>query len=134
VNWRYPALIVTCAAAAAPGLGASRSATARLAVDRKGILHVPRATLRKLNVKPASDGTVCVEFPVSMRARPADPKDHSFDPNLAPQVWVPLRRDGGLEVRKTRLIPDNTYVPGRPGTAFLARGEQGRLVLRKPGK
>src|SRR5207248_3234342 len=38
------------------------AASARLTVDRKGALRIPKATLKALQVKPASNGMVCLEF------------------------------------------------------------------------
>src|SRR5918998_913044 len=48
---------------------------ARLTVNASGNLNVPAATLKKLRVKPADRGLVCVQFPLPpTRKEPKPPK------------------------------------------------------------
>jgi hypothetical protein len=118
----------------------------RLAVDRKGFLRVPAASLHRMGIKAAANGLVCIQFPFSVLAAPKPPPSRhgasrhgSSNPGVErsvpadpPRVWAPLARDGSLALGKTRLIPGSEYVPGAPGTVYFASGQKGRLVLHKP--
>jgi hypothetical protein len=130
-----PILLAAVLAVSAAAAGASPKV--KTTVGKDGVLRLPAAVVKKLGVKPGSDGLVCVQFPVSVLEPPKvlpplNPK--LAEPQDPPKVWLPLKDDGSLALVKTRLIPGNEYVPGAPGTVYFVRGEKGRLVLETPAK
>lgn len=146
---RVLAAVGGCALVSAPPAEAARSV--RATVDAKGNLRFSKATLKALGVS-TRDGMVAVELPLPPRPvkqppapagiRPAPVKPgtpHVHGPECShlayegpPRLYVSLRPDGSLEIRKQKLPPFKTPVPGAPGTAFLASAEKGRLILAKP--
>jgi hypothetical protein len=126
--------LLTCLllAAAAP-LGAAPGFAVK--VDSKGVLYVSAATLKKLGLKKAEDGTIPVQFPRDLLPAPKvlpprAPERPAPDDRIV--MWAPLRRDGSLRVVKTRLPGGRGSLPGAPGTHYIATSKEGRLVLLRP--
>ncbi|MGV3720239.1 MAG: hypothetical protein ACO1SX_04950 [Actinomycetota bacterium] len=127
-----PFLVISLLAAtlAAPALGAK---SARVTVDRKGALRIPIATLKQLGVKPDRDSSIWIEFPPPPAPKP------KVSPPLAPaklQPRLPIRIltpvDKGVAVIGRTRIDGGRYVPGAPGTVYLATGAASTVVLKKP--
>ncbi len=121
-------------------------------MDRKGVLRLSKATLRSLGVG-SRDGMVAVQFPIPAqpiaKVKPtpkaarkpavAVAEAHTHGPECghaqyraAPKLFVPLRPDGSLEVRRQKLPGEKVSLPGAPGTVYVATAMKGRLVLKKP--
>jgi len=113
---------------------ASAAPTARLVVDRKGTLRIPKATLKALSAKQETNGMVCVDLPFLKPPKLKSPDPHHPEtgaPQASPKLWVPLAHDGTLIITRTLMYPPNTYVPGPPGTVYLATGKKGCVVLQR---
>lgn len=132
---------------------AAAARSVHVTVDRKGVLRLSRTTLRSLGVG-SRDGMVAVQFPIPPlsvpKAKPAPkprPKPavsaaaevHTHGPECghaqyraAPKLFVPLRPDGSLEVRRQKVPGGKIVLPGPPGTRYVATAMKGRLVLKKP--
>ena len=117
------------------------AAETRLTVNEKGELRATAAVLRKLRVKAGPDRRIWMQFPVAPRPKPprgrsgpgaAHGHSHEMEP-IPPKVWLNVQRDGSIVIRRMRLPGTNRYVPGAPGTVYVATGEGDRLILRKPG-
>ncbi len=130
--------ITAAALAAGSTAAAPPAASRRLVVDRGGVLRLPAPAVRQMGVRPAENGLVCVQFPVSVLRKTQAGRDEHGHPQVVeqrpPKVWTPLRKDGSLALGVTRLLPGPEKVPGPPGTAYLARVEKGVLVLSKPAR
>lgn len=141
--------MAACALAAFCGSPALAARTVRATVDAKGTLRFSRATLKALGVR-TSDGMVAVELPLPPRPlpKPARPPSapavvkpgtaHVHGPECShnaydgpPRLFISLRPDGSLEIRKQKLPGSKTVVPGAPGTTFLVASEKGKLVLAR---
>jgi hypothetical protein len=130
---------ITCALAGlystpAPAAPAPKPKSARVTVDRKGVLRIPVATLRQLGVKPDREGSVWVEFPT-----PPTPKRKvrsPLSPNPPQQSRVPIRVltpvDKGLVTIGRTRIDTGDHIPGAPGTVYLATGAANTVMLKKP--
>lgn len=128
-SFLLPVLMVACTLPGRIALGAE----VRLAVDWRGTLRVPASTIRRLGVKSAANGMVCIQFPPTRRPAPfASPRPGAAEADIPSRIWTPLSPDGSLLLRRTRLAPGREVAPGPPGTVFLAAMEEGRLVLRRP--
>lgn len=107
-------------------------------VGGKGTVRLSAASVRQLHPKRAKNGLVCVEFPPPPQAKapPHKPgeKEHESGQVLPVRVWLPTSRDGSLEVRRLRLTAGAGSIPGAPGTRYVARGTQGRIVFSKPAR
>jgi hypothetical protein len=128
-----PSLLITLLAAATLSAPAQGAKSARVTVDRKGALRIPTATLKQLGVKPDRDSSVWIEFPA-----PPTPKP-KVRPPLAPakpQPRLPIRIltpvDKGFAMIGRTRIDGGSYVPGAPGTVYLATGAASTIVLKKP--
>ena len=151
------ALAVALPANAAPAHRVARPAakkpapspTIRVVVDAKGRLRLTSAQMRALRPAVASNGLVCLEFPISILRKPPEPPkppksagskpggaeghEHSFQDN-PPRVFITAAADGSLTLWDTPLIPGDERVPGAPGTVYLIHNKGGRLLVRKPGQ
>lgn len=133
------ALAVALVSALVPAVSARAAKQQRLVVTPNGKLRIEKTTLKSLGVKAASNGLVCVEFPAPPPLkRPTAPKPRTHDEehehevaNAPVRLWLPVAKDGAVTVARTFLGPPSGYVPGAPGTAYVATGAQGKLVLRK---
>jgi hypothetical protein len=135
---------------------AAPTPTVRTVVDRKGKLRLSAAQMRALRPQVASNGLVCLEFPLSvLRKRPQPPKspkrvkpgaskarghhegdghNHGYNvQDFPPRVWITAAADGSLTLSKTRLIPGDETVPGAPGTVYIIKNQSGRLLVRPSG-
>ncbi len=104
----------------------------RVKVDGKGRLAIPAAAVRASGVKVASDGLLCIEFPVMPGWMPIPVRDKSREgqsPVTPPRIFVTVRRDGSALVTPTRLAPFPFKAPGTPGTVFKVNGKENRVVL-----
>jgi hypothetical protein len=121
-----PALLAALAAApvwAAP--------STRVRVDPKGVLHLSAAQLKALGVSPSREGYLGVQFlrpPQPAVARKKGEHTHAA-PDLAPTVWASVRRDRSVSVGETRIGPKE-YLPGSPGTLYVATAAKGMVVLQ----
>jgi hypothetical protein len=111
-------------AAAAPG---------SVVVDGARSIRLGALQLKALGIRPAANGMVAVEFPVSVLnpipARiPGVPQRNQ--PQDPPRVWTTLRADGSLLLVRTRLVPGNEEVPGPPGTRYQVSVKDGVILLR----
>lgn len=150
ISVAHPASATPVRRAARPAARkAAASPAIRTVVDTKGRLRLSPAQMRVLRPKVASNGLVCLEFPLSVLRKPLpQPKaakppgasrtpgeeghNHSI-PDFAPRVWITAAADGSLTLVNTRLIPGDERVPGAPGTVYLIRNQEGRLQVQKPG-
>jgi hypothetical protein len=120
--------------------GALGAPSTRVRVDRKGVLHLSAAQLKALGVGPSKEGYLGVQFPRAPRpAVPPAKGGHGHahgTADLPATVWAPVRRDRSVSVSKTRIGP-NEYLPGPPGTLYVATAGKGKVMLQpvpKQGK
>jgi hypothetical protein len=128
---------------ASPSLAAP---TARLRVDAKGALRIPAATIKALKVKTARDGSFWVQFPQPKRpaAKPVPAKpvvqkprtghdDHDHEHMAPPSPLKVLTAvDRGVAVVPRTHLENGVYVPGQPGTLYVATGSGNTLLLSRP--
>lgn len=100
-------------------------------VDAKGRVRIPAATLKQLGVTPDRTGSIWVVFKLPARAQVRPPRSlQTVDAAVPPRVLVPVDKDYAM-VPRTR-IDRKVYVPGAPGTKYLATGSGHELTLRLP--
>jgi hypothetical protein len=127
---RLLSLITLSALSLTPALAAPAVA---VKVDGAGRLRIPVKALHQLGVKPDRTGSVWVEFPAPP---PAPHKAGSHEAHHAEAARNPPRflvavDKGQLLIPRTR-IDRNEWVPGKPGTRYLATGAGHELKLRRP--
>jgi len=113
--------------------------SAKVTVDKRGALRIPQATLKALQVKPAKNGMVCLEFALPPATPPVAP-DHPGEraephvrstPVPPARFWVPVSHDGTAVLTRSQEGGGKMALPGAPGTAYLAIGKQGHVVLKR---
>jgi len=128
-SWAIAGLL----AVAAFPLPALAAKSTRVRVDRKGAVRIPVATLKGLGVKPDRDGSVWFEFPA-----PPAPKPKVRIPRAPrlPQAQDPVRLlsavDKGVATLERTRVKGWGYLPGAPGTVYLATGSGNSIILKKP--
>jgi hypothetical protein len=128
-------LLLTALAAAAVAGPVHAAPSTRVRVDRQGVLHLSAAQLKALGVTPSKEGYLGVQFPRAAQPAAARGKgEHAHAvPDLPATVWAPVRRDRSVSIGKTRIGPKE-YLPGPPGTLYLATAAKGKVVLRSAAK
>lgn len=125
-----PILTLAALALSSPAVSAP---SARLKVDGKGTLRISAETLRKLGVKPDRDGAIWLEFPPAPTPRPKVAVPLALPRTVRPsplRVLTPV--DKGVAILPRTRIDGKTFLPGPPGTVFVATGSTHTVRLKKP--
>jgi len=107
--------------------------TTTVTVDKRGAIRIPVATLRQVGVKPDRTGAVWIRFPLpAAEKRPNRPPGATRDllPMLPSRILLSV--DKGQVVFSRTRVGKKSFMPGAPGTKYLASGSGNELVLRNP--